>query len=184
MYNTYIIDSLKNEELVSEYDTIKITGDTLVNGEEYMIFYGKHNAVSANSGSFERLYRDSLEYIIDLEGKIIFSQKNFTNTLYSFYQLAGNDTMFHAYAKMEIAQKEINLQAGNFDSVLNYHFSVINWEIDNKWEKSNDYLYAPNVGKILWQFFYYSQYYNIKSYYEVRLVDYHIADYISKYCVI
>jgi len=174
VYNTYIIDSLGNETLKSENDTLSIIGDTTINGNTYSIFYGKRYGVSTSLE--KRFYRDSLGYIVNEEGKIVFSSDNFTDTLDIKYTPDMENPMYYQFKMMKKVEDKITLPAGVFDSVLNSRLSVYYYNPLIEHLRDNDYLYAPNVGKILWQYFYYGGFVNRKSYIEERLVAYKIAE--------
>jgi hypothetical protein len=173
VYNTYKIDSLKNEELISENDTTAIIGDTNINGHQYKVFYGKkygHGSIKT-----EKYLRDSLGYIVDSNGEIVFSQTNFTDTLYSLVIPYDMDTLYYEFTKLQSVADEKILPAGAFDSVLNNQLKFVYWKEPNKPTFNLDNLYAPNVGKILNQNCYAGMYLQDKSYYEERLIKYFIA---------
>lgn len=172
VYNTYDIDSLGNEELKGENDTIIITGDTIINGNTYKRFYGKIYYWGSPDESY---YRDSSGYIVKVNGNIIFSNSNFSDTLYSDYIPHDTSANWHFYTQMEPCNEEIILPAGVFDSVLNYVFHIDYLELDEPRTDELYDLYAPNVGKIIDQYSYIGIMQKSKKYHERRLVDYYIA---------
>ncbi len=172
VYNTYRIDSLGNEELLRENDTTTVIGDTLINGNTFKIFYG---SLYGSSIKREQYYRDSSDYIVSPYGTIVFSSVNFTDTLYSGFDPDTDDPMIFKYTKMENYNSLVTIPAGEFDSILNCPITVHFLKNQNNLIGKNDYLYAPNVGRILHQYFYISQYEMRKEYQERRLVDYYIA---------
>ena len=171
VYNTYQIDSSGNENIVGDNDTIMIIGDSLINGNEYKVFYG----VSFGHASIkkESYYRDSMDCIVNNEGKIIFSNKNFTDTL-SVTSTFWSGSVYW-YAIMEPFSGDMVLPAGTFNDLLNSKLTVVDAGKQDIIGTS-DYLYAPNVGLVLRQYFYISSHTNYRDYFEERLVDYHIAD--------
>lgn len=174
IYNTYKIDSLKNEELISENDTTAIIGDTIINGHQYKVFYGKrygHMEIKT-----EKYLRDSLGYIVNSNGKIVFCQTNFTDTLYSVAIPNSLDTLYYEFTEMQSVVEEIILPSGAFDSIINNQLKFVFWKVPNKPTFDLDNLYAPNVGKIISQYGYAGALLDQKSYYEHRLIDYFIAD--------
>lgn len=171
IYDCFEMDSTGKETIVSRNDTIKITGDTLINGNEYSVFYGKEYAI--NSWIREFYYRDSLGYIVNEKGEIKFSSNNLIDTLYKLYP--SPDSIYFIYAKMETYPNEILLSAGRFNSILNYKTSVEQYNPDKRLIGKTDKLFAPKVGRILRQYFYVRLYDIEKRYYEERLVDYYIA---------
>lgn len=172
VYNTYKIDSLDNETLISENDTLTIIGDTTINGDLFSVFFGKRFGMSNNKYNY--YYRDSSGYIVTPSGKIIFSSNNFTDTLHSTYTPNADDPMLYWFIMMEEFDEEVTLPAGAFDSVLNMNQKIFYYNPSKEFLKNNKHLYAPNVGKILQQYFYVGGYINKKSYYEDRLIGYKI----------
>jgi hypothetical protein len=172
IYNSYEIDSLNSEILISENDTMVITGDTSINGNRYSVFYGKRWVM----GTFkaESFRRDSSGYIVNEAGTIVFSQSNLADTLFRAYPYDYDSSIFE-YGIMEIFPNQITLPAGTFDSVYNYKLSVVDLDLPDNTIGDQDYLYAPNVGRILRQNFYLHQFSEEGKYYEERLVEYYIA---------
>lgn len=174
VYNTYKIDSLKNEVLFSENDTTTIIGDTNLNGFQYKVFYGKKYGFTHDKTL--QFKRDSMGYIVNEEGITFFNQTNFTDTLFSESLPNDIDTAFYRFSTMKIVTDEINLSAGTFDSLLNYRLEFIYWREPNQLTLSLNTYYAPYVGKILNQNCYAGMYLQDKSYYEERLINYYIAE--------
>lgn len=172
VYNTYEIDSLGNEVLISENDTVRVTGDTIINGFEYKVFLGK-NYFSSTVLS-EKFYRDSAEFVISSDGSKVFSQENFTDTLFSEPIPNIQDTLFFRFSKMEIYLEELSLPMGIIDSLLNAKLTFIYWKSEEKLVANLNYLYAPNMGRIVRQYTYASGFYESRKYYEERLVDFYI----------
>jgi len=171
IYDCFEKDSTGKEKIISENDTLKITGDTLINGNEFSKFYGKEYAF--NSQLEEFYYRDSLGYILNEKGEIKFSSDNLNDTLYKVY--LAEDSIFFIYAKMETYTNEVLLPAGKFNNILNYKTTVEQYNPSKRLIGKNDKLFAPNVGRILRQYFYVHLYDTEKKYFEERLVDYDIA---------
>lgn len=174
VYNTYKIDSLKNEELISENDTTTIIGDTNLNGYQYKVFYGKEYGFSGSKT--EKYLRDSLGYIVNSDGNIVFSQTNFIDTLYSETILTQTDTAFIFFTKMFTYSNHISLSVGDFDSLLNCQMKVVFCQDPNRYVSILDNLYAPNIGKLIDQYGYTSQLLEQKTFYEERLINYYIAE--------
>jgi hypothetical protein len=173
VFNSYKIDSLGNEFLVSENDTVSIIGDTLIKGREYLIFFGKKwNALSVSKSlSF---LRDSAGYIVNEAGEIVFSAQDLENVLYDSYEIVDDDTLYYYFSRMEIYQHEMTLAGAHFDSLLNCTFNVLGYTSGNELIRKDTNLYAPNVGRVIRQYCYLSQWLNEKYSYEERLIEYHI----------
>lgn len=173
VYNTYEIDSLSNEELKSENDTITIVGDTTINGHTFKVFYGRKYYSSTPEKFY---YRNSSDFIIDDKGVLVFSQSNFTDTLYSEYIPDNNGASIHFYSKMNYYNSKLTMQVGVFDRLLNRNVFVDYLTFDPIRTEKLDILYAPNVGNVLHQYAYTHQLLTMKCYFEKRLVSYHIED--------
>ncbi len=173
IYNTYKIDSLKNETLVSQNDTLNIIGDTNINGYQYKIFFGKVWPFFELKP--ERYCRDSLGYIVDASGKILFSSNNFTDTLSQESIPTIEDTLYYEYSRMKQFSEKVYLQSGTYDSVLNLERIFIYWNIPERLTVRLKSLYAPNVGCILRQSLVSNEYLDRKEFYEIRLAAYHIV---------
>jgi len=81
VYDLYDVDSLGNETLLPQKDTIKVTGDTVVNGKTYYKFVGG-TLGNSNQVTFQR---DSSGYIVSLNhGSIMYSFNNVASVINSF----------------------------------------------------------------------------------------------------
>ena len=172
VYNTYEIDSLGNEELINENDTIIVTGDTTINGNSFKVFFGKRLGIGYRK--VEMFYRDSAEFIVDSEGKKVFSQTNFTDTLYLEALHNAEDTSIYWFSKMTNLENEVQLPANTFDSLLNAQITLVYCNDSIYFSANFHNLYAPNVGKIIKQYAWVGGYERVNIYYEERLVSYSI----------
>lgn len=171
VYNTYCIDSFGNDSLYTENDTVRIIGDTIINGNSYKVFRANKDDLFAYFAN--RFYRDSSGYIVDNYGRTIFSSDDLKDTLYVRHDADyGYADSLSYYGIMEKYQGQVQTSAGSFDNVLNMRLDVA--DKDNNLIRSNNYLYAPIVGKILFQYFYVNEYQMKNVYYEVRLVSYQV----------
>jgi hypothetical protein len=171
VYNTYEIDSTGNETLFSESDTVAVVGDTLLNGKEYKVFYGKYYK---NSYS-KKYYRDSAGYIINRENKIIFNPNNFADTLNKEVQyLSNNKLWFISFILMKKVDSSVTVPTGKYDKILNSEF-IIEVNDSLKTKMCFDYLYAPNIGIVLSQHAWFEQYLQEKKYYERRLISFNVV---------
>lgn len=173
VYNTYEIDSLGNETLISENDTIEIIDSTIINNKVYRTFYGKRYGTSSNKE--EQYFRDSNEYIVRESGTITFSQYNFTDTLSQTY-INPSDPIYYWFSMMKEEVEEVQVPAGTYDSVLNCNLHFKYLKDSNNLTVDTKKLHAPNVGKVLKQYIYASKYEFDRTYLEERLVAYHIAE--------
>lgn len=110
VYHWYSIDSNKVETPLSDVDTIYILGDTLLNGKTYTIYKESFRQSWFKGLAFRR---DSAGYIVDQNGKVLYSYVNFNDT---FGSETGNAPwVFHS--KMINGQDKIQVPAGSFSAV-------------------------------------------------------------------
>ena len=133
-------------------DSIFIQRDTLINGFNYYVIERAPNLFNEDWSIIDKV-RDSLGYIVNYTGDIIFSSTKFSDILFTEISLLGIDTFYVATYQMEKPDYKIQVPAGNF-RVLNYkgtvkeysHYVHPEWvEIINK--VKNNY-YAPGIGKV------------------------------------
>ena len=74
VYEWYRLDSLGNEIPTSEADSSIITGDTNISGKLY------YKMLSTKSSHISYL-RDSIGYLVDMDGRVLFSDHDFTNII-------------------------------------------------------------------------------------------------------
>lgn len=147
IYEHFEIDSSGNETKRNSTDSVVISGDTVIGGNQYYIM----EDYAINGGMWESTdyLRDSSGYIVNREGKIIFSADNFTDTLASIIHIEGGDTLFVVNYQMEKLTSQVVVPAGTFE-VLNFKGTIIEYYqypgIKNP-RYSNNY-FADNVGKI------------------------------------
>jgi hypothetical protein len=105
IYETFTIDSNNVEASTGIIDTITVIGDTLLNGYMYAIYKGTHYGTPSLTYK-----RDSSGYIVYSSGNIEYSYTNFTDTLYSGFNL-----MHDYYSIMK--NSSVSVPAGNFTTV-------------------------------------------------------------------
>jgi len=163
-YQWYKVDTLENAELMEgKEDFIKIIGDTIINNNIY--------AIVADSNSFETsntnisYQRDSLGYLIDERGNILFSNSNFIDTLDHFIQ----GSIYEIHYRMDIPPAPITTPLNEFDC-LNFKGEVTPF-IPVVWDERdvNNY-YSKGVGLVLESTFFFSSFDDM----ERRLIEYHI----------
>ncbi|MES2133471.1 MAG: hypothetical protein V4506_14075 [Bacteroidota bacterium] len=113
IYDVYEVDSLGNATPVNVYDSCYVQKDTLINNRTYFKVYRPNYA----QGNGFLYVRDSLHYIVDASGMIVFSSLDFSTTFNTFYLLMQpNDTFYVAVSKMEHKDKLISMPAGSFNA--------------------------------------------------------------------
>ena len=172
VYQVYNIDVNGNKSQSTTLDSTVITKDTLINGKKYYRFdYLNYHLDNINH--FDTAYlRDSLTFIINEKGNILFSENNFNDTLYRKTYVFENDTFYTMTCKMERIDQEISTPAGSFNNILNFRGTVIvnpkHTDIENP--RYTDEYFAKDMGVV-----YQSQtYVSGGQIREKRLVRYHI----------
>lgn len=173
IYDHYDIDSLGNETKRNRTDSVILSRDTIINGNQYFVLEGTNYPYDGGRWGIVDVLRDSSGYIVSANGKIKFSVDNFTDTLASKFEISGQDTLFVLTYQMEEITNQVVVPAGEFEA-LNYKGTVITTN-PNQGVKNPRYLnnyFADNVGKVLQTYFFLSS--PIIS--EKRLVRYKIKN--------
>lgn len=168
IYGHYEIDTLGKVTDEARTDSVVITGDTLINNKQYFIFEGTNYPYNAAWGIID-LLRDSSGYIVNAQGVIKFTYRNFDDILVSKTEIIAGDTIYSLEYRMVNPDSIITVPAGSF-SVLDYQGTVKTAEdlpgIDNPRFLNN--FYADEVGRVVETYFYL----NHPSIHEKRLVRY------------
>ena len=169
VYQHYRIESVGNEFLLEEVDSVVITKDTIIRNERYLVM----EVISTNPmWNKTEIVRDSAKHLVNHLGHIHFSETNFSAVLYTYYECQNefNDTLFSISFQMQDPEVEVTVPAGTFE-VLNYKgtLEVLLYFEENSNRILNRY-YAPNIGKILHTYYYLPSDYT----FERRLARYHI----------
>ena len=123
-------------------DTNVVTKDTTINELHYFKIEGRNLM-----GSEPKFVRDSLDYIIDSEGRILFSNKDFTTIFHEEYVVPNNDTLYHWYTKMDEVPIIFEVPLGNFtclDNKLSFFRKKENFE----YEFNSHSSYAKDIGLV------------------------------------
>lgn len=172
VYQTFRIDTLGNEFLESsKNDTITIVNESIINGYKYYGIRDRHCLLNVNKIIY---YRDSSDCIIDLNGKIILSTTNFTDTINIFTDQYFTNKYYTLSRKMEKTEEPITVPCETFYKVINAKQTLIS---NSKFRhvRNPRYLnsyYAPGVGHIISTYCYLLT----PEIYEERLVSYHIEE--------
>ncbi|HPJ47195.1 MAG TPA: hypothetical protein PL017_13970 [Tenuifilaceae bacterium] len=173
VYQHYKIDTDGNETLLQYLDSIVIKGDTIIKDEKFFII---ENHFFNSKWTQTEFLRDSSKNLVNNLGHCFFSETNFTDVLYEYYENNNiyNDTLYSIKYQMHNPNLDITVPAGSFN-VLNYkgdleyyateHFSPL---IFNR--TINTY-YAPQIGKILTTYYFAS----LPDTFEKRLTRYKIV---------
>lgn len=165
VYEWFNTDTNNITEPMNKFDSIYISMDTLIH---YNTFY-KMEGTMLGSMSYVQFVRDSLHYLVNSAGTVLFSSEDFTNILYVQDTVAD---LFYSTCKMEDKDVEINVAAGNF---FTYDYRQTIHHLDNNYhwgERANHNRYAKDVGRVLFTNFYYSS----PNYMEARLIKYSVEE--------
>jgi hypothetical protein len=175
VYQEFELDSVGIENTYNILDSIIISKDTTINGVKYLKFdtYVKHpDGLVFNGSTF---CRDSLKYLVRNDGKILFSEDNFVDTLTRKYEIYDNDTLYTLTCKMEKKEGSIQTPAGAFSNLLNFKQTVLRNPKYSPFTQPtyNNNYYAEGIGKIFGSSGYFS---TISISTESRLLRYKIVN--------
>ena len=176
VYEHYKIDTLGNEILQSQTDSVSISRQMTKRGHTYFVFQGTYFPIYSEFKSILWALRDSSGYLIDTNGRILFAENDFRDSLDIIYSQAkpNEDTIITYVFQMRTVQNFVNLSAGTF-SALNYHNLIythptLNVPAGVPNPRSWNTYYSQGVGKILETYFYASQ----VDHNERRLLKYNV----------
>lgn len=148
VYKNYEVDSLGNETEVQYLDSVVITHDTIINGNTYYIFEGTNYPLPQN-WHYIKIVRDSGDYLVNEQGKILFSSNDFSNILSEKIEIYNTgDTIYYIQFKMEQVYNSVSLPAGVFNNVYNYQGTLIVPGSSLNPRYLDNY-YAPGIGEIV-----------------------------------
>lgn len=170
VYEHYRIDSGYIEVPMNRMDCTWVDRDTTINSFRYAILENKGHLISLAN---KQIVRDSIGYLVNLSGEIFFSSTNFTDTLYRSITYFPDETILYVLtAKMEKPEQLVEVDAGSFEA-LNFKITIA--FAQDLGGGSTQYLnayYADSIGMVMDTY----KYASTSSYYERRLVDYHVTN--------
>jgi len=169
VYQTYQVDSLGNSTCMYSLDSCFVEKDTLINGHIYFKVYRNYYVPFLIN-----LYiRDSLHYVVDAGGNILFSSQDFTTVFDHYYTTASfSDTAAEVVAKMEDPNLLVTIEAGTFltcDYRLTYYMYP-NWSANGN-PRIRHTRYARDIGIVMETL---PIYFGNPNYIERRLLRYHL----------
>ena len=161
VYEVHKVDTLGNEELQTSNDTIKITGDTIINNESYYTMEDNTFVLGRRT-----IYvRESSGSLLTSRGEILLSNVDFDRIIYTF---EGGPAKFEYTMQSEIQTKSVPL--GVFEC-LNYEGIATNTSDPDLPLRKIFNLYSENVGLVSSNGFFFNSF---NYSYERRLVDFHL----------
>ena len=169
IYGQFTIDTMGNATTMNIYDSVYVEKDTIINNQTYFKVYKPMAFIIPAGYAF---LRDSLHYIINSSGAILFSSEDFTTVFNEVYHTNGADTTYRLVTKMEDKDATILTPAGAFTTS---DFRHTYYMYPNYSGAGNPrYLhsrYAKDVGLVAETFPFYSL---NPNYVERRLVRFHV----------
>lgn len=164
IYEGYYCDSGEVNCERSYIDTSLVSKDTLINGKNYFKIEGQEGY-----WKFPKYYRDSGDYIVNEEGKVVFTHLDTENTFDHTYIVSNEDTIYHWYYQLQEDLESVTVKAGTYDC-LNYQGSFFRKKDDFGIEYNMRNNFAKNVGIVEQNTFFASSVHVIKR----ELIGYYI----------
>lgn len=155
VYEYVRIDTNGRETPIFSVDSVMITRDSVIRGHKYFVLVGTDKISSdpalINTPGIIGVYRDSLGYLANSHGKILFSETNFSDTFNTGVLMNNNDTIAFFSSMMMAPKDSVEVPAGKFKAL---DFQQIIYFPDPKIGGGFDYryrdrMYADHVGLIL-----------------------------------
>jgi len=153
-------------------DSIVIYSDTLINNKKYVVRMGIAPFLGINNWGLIDILRDSLGYLVDESGVVLFAENNFVDTFNVWSLVLGNnDTLANIFYNMEHYLDDIQTPSGIYTGGLNYKGTVTQYNANGPFTKYFQNIYVKDVGKVLETTFFLGQ---TQSWIEKRLSHYSI----------
>ncbi len=146
IYREYTVDSLGNATETDTYDSCFVEKDTLINNKTY---FKLNKDMPGWPVLYQYVYlRDSLHYIVDAAGKILFSSQDFSTVFSSHYMVTpDNDTIYHLTEFMTDKNLPVVVPAETFiTSNFKASYLMYNDFAFNGAHRYKNTRYAENVG--------------------------------------
>lgn len=171
IYQDYKLDSINGDaHPLGTFDSVYVEKDTIINGYNYH----KYCDVDFSGGGHTYSYlRDSLSYLVNLEGQILFSSTDFTNVFRTYTVGPSGVTADTVTATEQMGFKDalVTVAAGTFKTSTFrkvFHYTPY---YPYGTTREYDYRYSLGVGLVSYTNGFYSM---LPEVYERRLVRYHV----------
>lgn len=170
IYERFNVDTAGNMTTTGVFDSCYIEKDTQINNATFFKVIRPQPLGAYYNTTF---MRDSLHYLINDVGQILFSSQNFTDTFRHYYITAGvGDTVCEIILKMADKDFSVSTTAGVFTtSSLKQTFRMYPNFSGAGNPRYTDTRYAENVGVVTETLPFYS---SNPNYVQRRLVRYHL----------
>jgi hypothetical protein len=165
IYQRFDIDPLGIPTSVNDFDSSFVSKDTVIHNQTYYKYHTLNQSPS--------YLRDSLHYLINSKGDILFSSQDFTTIFKTSYDLnAPSDTIDKGTFKMTDKDSLVITLAGNFitSNFQKKYLIYPAWQSDGNIRYYNT-RYSKNIGVIIRT---QNIFLSTKMYFERRLVRYHL----------
>ncbi|MBL7755073.1 MAG: hypothetical protein JNM44_11400 [Chitinophagaceae bacterium] len=171
VYEQFEIDIAGNAASKNIFDSCYVEKDTMINAKSYFkVVKPNQNSISQKDILF---LRDSLHYIVNSTGKIVFSSLDFTTIFDTNYMLSSpGDTVCQIIKQMADENQTVNTPAGSFvtSNAKEVFFMYPSWVSAGN-PRIKHTRYAKDIGIVIETLpFFISN----PNYTERRLVRYHI----------
>jgi len=174
VYDLYKVE-VNQESLTDKRDSLMITNDTIINENTFYVFRGNWFPQQ----NVTKLYRDSMGFIINPAGEIIFTS-NINNTVYYqhtlFFDSTQTDTVYYMEYLTDERIEFVDLPIGQYNAMcrtVNYiTFPAEENFPDTLKYRSYKAKFIENIGQATDAVFYASA----PFHYEKRLVKYHTEE--------
>lgn len=150
IYERFHLDSNGVYTAQGVFDSTYVEKDTLINGLTYYKYM--EDQFLTPPGYDAVFLRDSLHYLVNVDGKILFSSQNFNNALwlaYATFNAGNSDTICQIYRKMTDDNAVVSTPAGSFvtKNAQEVYSMYPGFDIGGKIRRL-EHRYAENVGLI------------------------------------
>lgn len=166
VYEVFQVDSDGVATSQNQFDTTRITGTTVVNGNTYFMF---DNYPDAYGISTEVNLRDSLGYLITPNNDKYYAEDDYTSTLAYATSTVPNYTIS---TKMDWKDSTHTVPTGTYTNTGTFLSTINITEPNYNWDTQR-YAYtvfAKDVGIIKRRYFFF----NSPNYIELRLIDFNV----------
>jgi hypothetical protein len=169
IYEKFDIDATGNAAATGILDSCYIEKDTLINGNTYFKFK-RPNAIDIYSVT--EYLRDSLSYVVDQNGSIVFSSQDYWSLFADSYHIFSSDTIYHAVRQMADINATTVVPYGALTTLncKTTYYMYGGWAANGA-ERVMSKKYAQGVGLVLETLVFFA---SSPQYSERRLVRYHL----------
>jgi len=166
IYEGFTIDSTGVATSTGKFDSAYIEKDTIIRGYTFYKLYERPFAYLLTSEL--SLVRDSSGYLVNNYGKILSSNNDFSNVLFTD---TSNSILYIGYLKMTGKDSVVSCPSGDYQTITSRLKVVPTQPNDTHPIRYSYSVYARSIGKIKSHGFFYSGYKTMES----RLLRYHVV---------